>query len=131
MHKALLLTSTLGFVLLVFVASSRGDATSDVLEPFDDTEEPITGTPAVAQPGTPIYEATAPYSIGGPAAEWSREQLGVEERAVADRGLNEDQTEVQSAYAAASVALAEKGRAEAAALSLGLDGPLDGTGVVP
>lgn len=117
-------------IVIATAGSSRGDGES-ADSPPEAVDEPVTGTPIEPLPGTPTYDALAPYTIGGPEAAWSYEQLRPEEKVVADRGLDEDQTAVQDAYAGASAALAAKAHAEAAALQLGFDGPLEETGVVP
>lgn len=120
-------------IVLATVAPSRGDGESPTPVP-ESSSEPITGTPAEPLPGTPrepLHEPFTPYGIGGPQAAWSYEQLTVEEKAVADRGLDEDQTAIQDAYAAASAALAATAAADQAALQLGFDESLEETGVVP
>jgi len=65
------------------------------------------------------------------SAAWTYDQLTPEEKITADRGLNEDQTQIQNGYAAASAALVERATAERAALQLGVDEPLGTTGVIP
>jgi hypothetical protein len=121
-------------IVLATVAPSRGDGESTESPPVPDSSgEPITGTPAEPLPGPrePRHEPFTPYSIGGPQAAWTYEQLKPEEKVVADRGLNEDQSAVQDAYAAASAALAANAAADRAALQLGVDESLQETGVVP
>ncbi len=69
---------------------------------------------------------TSDSIIGSPDPE---DSTGVP--VIADRGLDEDQTAVQSGYAAATAALAEQATADRAALQLGVDEALEETGVVP
>jgi hypothetical protein len=71
-----------------------------------------------------------PYSVGGPEAVWSYETLTMDEKAVADRGLNEDDSAVQNGYAAAAHTLAARAKSESAAVQLGTDN-LGEIGVVP
>lgn len=99
---------------LMFVSSSRGD---------DVPEEEVPPVPVPT-------ELFIPYDIGGEAAAWEYAELTPDDQVTADRGLNEDQTTVQNAYAAASAAAAEEADVSAAANQLGLDDP-DETGVVP
>ena len=111
-------------------ASSRGDG--EVAEPTS-TDEPVVGSPIEPLPGSdgPQHQPFTPYDYGGPRAAWTYEQLTREEKVAADRGLNEDQMQIQSGYAAASAALSEQAMAERAALQLGVDEPLATIGVFP
>lgn len=116
-------------IVLATVSTSRGDGESS--ESASASDEPITGTPVEPSgSGEPVIESLV-YDIGPPEAAWSYEQLSGAEKAVADRGLDEDQTAVQSGYAAATAALAEQATADRAALQLGVDEALEETGVVP
>jgi len=118
-------------IVFATMSSSRGDEASDPSS--TELTEPITGTAVEPTPGPrePVHEPFTPYDFGGPQAAWSYEQLTKEEKQVADRGLNEDQTAIQNDYAAATAALAAKASADRAALQLGVDESLGETGVVP
>lgn len=96
-------------------------------------DEPITGTPATPTPGSEesVHNPFTPYEIGGPQAAWSYEQLQPAEKVVADRGVEDDRSAVQTAYAADVARLALEAGANSAALQLGIDVPLAETGVVP
>ena len=115
---------------LATVVPSRGEGDPVVAEP---SVEPVIGQPVepLPAPMEPRHEPFTPYEYGGPPAAWSYEQLTVAERAVADRGLNEDQTAVQAGYAAASATMAALASEQRAALQLGVDEPLGEIGVVP
>ncbi len=133
MHKVFLLFASVGFVLALFITSSRGDVEPfDEPEPIDETTEPITGEAVMPNPGSeqPMRDPFAPYDIGGSAAAWRLQDLGAEEQAVAVRGLEDDQQEVQAAYADAARDMAMRARAESAARSLHID-HLAEIGVVP
>ena len=119
------------FAIVVATASSRGDG--EVIEPAGATDEPVFGTPIEPLAGSdvPEHQPFMPYEYGGPCAAWSYEQLTPEEKVAADRGLNEDQAQIQNGYAAASMALSVQATAQRAALQLGVDEPLDTTGVIP
>ena len=114
-------------IVVATVSISRGDDEST--EP-PASDEPITGTPVQGSGSAEPVEVLS-YDIGPPEAAWSYEQLSGAEKAVADRGLDEDQTAVQSGYAAATAALAAQATADRAALQLGVDEALEETGVVP
>ncbi len=123
----------IGVVLAIVVATTSSPGDGEAVEPVSATDEPVIGTPIEPLPGSdvPQHQPFTPYDHGGPRAAWSYEQLTPEEKLTADRGLNEDQTQIQNGYAAASAALAERATAERAALQLGVDEPLDTTGVIP
>lgn len=118
-------------VVFATMSSSRGDGEPSA--PLPTEPEPITGPAVEPTPGPrePVHELFTPYDFGGPQAAWSYEQLTPEEKQVADRGLDEDQTAIQNAYAAATAAHAAKAWADRAALQLGFDESLGETGVVP
>ena len=80
---------------------------------------------------TPPRDPFKPYDIGGAEAAWRYEDLTADERAVADQGLDEDQSKVQDAYAGAAKAMAARAKADSAAIQLGADPNLDQLGVVP
>ena len=130
MHKIFLLIASVGFVLALFISSSRGDVES-IDESVDDTTEPITGEPVMPNPGSeqPMRDPFTPHDIGTEAA-WRLEDLTAEEQAVAVRGLDHDQSAVQDAYAAAARGIAERARAESAAIVLRIP-QLAQIGVVP
>jgi hypothetical protein len=120
-------------VLVATVATTRsdtgGEATSGSAEP-----EPISGTVAMPQPGSE-HEAKEPFvqyssgQEGDPTTLWSYQQLGSDQQRIVDRGLSDDYSAVNAAYAAAAKRRIDQARAEAAATQLGADN-LDTTGVV-
>jgi hypothetical protein len=121
MPKVFFLLTSVGFVLALFISSSRGD-----VEPIDESsdEEPIIGDPIVPLPGSeevPVDPSREP----DPETVWRYEILTAAEKAVMDRGLADDQGAVQAAYAAASADLADQAKAERAAILMGIDVPLD------
>lgn len=121
-------------VVFATMSSSRGDnETSDPA--LTEEAEPITGTEVTPFKGSeqPMKDPFVPYGTGaeGPSDVWKYEDLTAAERAIADHGLNEDQTAVQDNYAAAARAMAVQANAESAAIQLGLDAPLGEIGVVP
>jgi hypothetical protein len=131
MHKIFLLIASVGFVLALFISNSRGDV-EPIDEPVDDTTEPITGEPVTPNPGSeqPMRDPFTPYDIGGAAAAWSLEDLTAEERVVVLRGIDDNQQEVQDAYAEAARDMATRARAQSAAIKLGIQ-QLGQIGVVP
>jgi hypothetical protein len=113
---------------LFAVSTSRGDgeAIEEPVEP-DNTPEvmPLKGAES------PMKDPFTPYDIGGPAAAWRLEDLTPDERVVAMRGLDDDQSDVQAGYADAAKAQADRAKVQAAASQLGVDGDLAEIGVVP
>lgn len=135
MRAILVLCCVAAAILIATVSSSRGDgeSTDSTTVAADETTEPITGTASVPKTGDESIprDPFSPFETGGSAAEWSHDKLTAAEKAVADRGLDEDQSSVQDAYAAASRAMAAQAKADAAATQLGVDDNLDQLGVVP
>jgi hypothetical protein len=120
-------------VLVTTVATTRSDtgeeATSASAEP-----EPISGTIAMPQPGSELAarDPFVQYSTGqegDPATLWSYQQLGSDQQRIVDRGMVQDHSAVNSAFAAAAMRRTDQARAEGAATQLGADN-LDTTGVV-
>ena len=124
-------------VVLAFVRASWGDGDGPSagdepdLDP-DDTTEPITGEAVMPNPGDeqPMRDPFTPYDIGGEAAAWRLEDLTPEEQVVAARGLDEDQSAIQEAYAEVARDMAEQARDAAVTSELGV-AQLAGLGVVP
>jgi hypothetical protein len=134
--RAMLLFLCVAVALVIAtISKSRGEggATDSSAIAEDDTTEPITGKPVMPFKGseTPMKDPFSPYGIGGSEAAWKYEDLTRDEKAVADRGLNEDQAAVQDAYAAAAKGLAARAKSESAAIQLGIDMQLENIGVVP
>lgn len=121
-------------VVLAFVRASYGDGEipEEPDEPIDETAEPITGEPVMPNPGSeqPMRDPFTPYDIGGPAAAWRLEDLTPDEQEVALRGVDANPQQVQSAYASAVAALAQRYASEHAADQLHINA-LDQLGVVP
>jgi hypothetical protein len=124
--------AAIALALLIRVSRGDGDSVDGEEAPIDDTTEPITGDPVMPTPGSeqPMKDPFVPYDIGGPAAAWRLEDLHPEEQVVALRGLDDEQAEVQDAWAQAAHDLATTARAERAALAIGLENSAS-LGVVP
>jgi hypothetical protein len=128
----LILVATIAGIVLATVSISRGDETQAEFPAPSDSTEPITGLPLLPLKGfeQPGRDPFAPYDVGDPNATWEYEDLTADERAVADRGLDEDQTAVQDGYASAAKELGIRAKAESAAIQLGVDMPLEAIGVI-
>lgn len=130
MREVLILAATIAAIVLATVSISRGDgeAQPESPTPVDDTaEQPVLPLKGFEQPGRDPF---VPYDVGDPDATWKYEDLTDDERAVADRGLDEDQTPIQDGYASAAMELGNRAKAESAAIQLGVDMPLEAIGVV-
>ena len=123
-------------VIFATMSPSHGDSEADssLIEVAEPTE-PITGSEVVPFKGAG-QQPKDPFVLYGTGAEqpsdvWTYEELTVAERAIADHGLDEDQSPIQDNYAAAARAMAAQGKAESAAIQLGLDSSLAEIGVAP
>lgn len=113
-------------VVVASVSTSRGDGDTENGSPADAPVMPFKGAK------TPMKDPFAPYGTGEesePGSTWKYEDLSADEKAIADRGLDEDQTAVQDAYAAAARGMAQRAKAEGAAVMLGIDVPLEDIGL--
>ena len=137
MRTLLFLSSVAMSIVLTFARATWGDGVGPSagdehdLDP-DDTTEPITGEAVMPNPGDeqPMRDPFTPYDIGGEAAAWRLEDLTPEEQVVAARGLDEDQSAIQEAYAEVARDMAEQARDAAVTSELGV-AQLAGLGVVP
>ena len=117
---------------LLATSCSAGDSTEATTSSPITVAEPITGAPIAPSPGqeSPARDPFQPHGIGPrPLAEWPYDTLTPEERAVADRGRNQNYTAVHAGYSDGVRLRTAEARAEAAALQLGIDNLA--TGVVP
>lgn len=121
-------------VVLAFVRASYGDGEllEEPEEPIDETTEPIIGEAVTPNPGDeqPMRDPFAPYDIGGAAAAWRLEDLTADERVVAQRGVDDNNQEMQDAYAGAAQDMAATARANSPAIALRMQ-QLGEIGVVP
>lgn len=121
-------------VILAFVRASYGDGEvpEEPGEPIDETTEPITGEAITPNPGDeqPMRDPFTPYDIGGQAAAWRLEDLTAEERVVAQRGVADNNQDVQDAYAGTAQDMAATARANSAGIALRMQ-QLGEIGVVP
>lgn len=119
-------------VILAFARASSWADDGD--EPdFDEGIESITGDPITPQPGSEQRrkDPFSLYDTGAPDAVWPYETLNAEEKLVVDRGRTDTQPEVNAAFALVSAGIAEKAKAHAATIQLGLQTSPGEIGVVP
>jgi hypothetical protein len=123
-------------IVLVFARASWGDGDGGVPDepedPIDELTEPITGEAVMPNPGDerPMRDPFTPYDIGGPEAAWRLQDLTPEEQAVAQRGIDANDQQVQDAYAELARAAGARAQSERAARELQLQ-QLGELGVVP
>jgi hypothetical protein len=132
--KELVLFVVVVLATTVIITTSRGQSTlpSDP-RPTSSESEPTDGIPVSPNTGdeNSIKSPFIPFGIGPPEAAWSYNQLGLDEKAVVDRGRDVVGWEaIHSAYRAAAIQRSAQARALAAAARLGVAN-LDTIGVVP
>ena len=133
MHKVLSFSLVCGVLLIA--ANSRSDVASTVPASPTPIDEPITGTPIVAAPGTTSSvtprDPFAPYDPGPASGLWPYANLSPAERVLADRGRDvTGWDQINGGFAQASAEQAQRAAAAAAASQLGIASVGD-IGVVP
>src|SRR5262249_15555031 len=123
-EDAMRFTYVLAGLVLVFAwaaepSQSDSQAPSAPTLGTSNSDEPITGTAVTPNPGaeTQQKDPFAPYGVGPPEAIWTYSDLSSAEQAQVDR--NRDTTgwqPVHNGYRQASMDLAVKAKAEAAAI---------------
>src|SRR5687767_9210787 len=127
-----------GFIILAAATTRSDDVVSDPSPTTGATPEPITGTPAITEPGSEGFrrDPFSLYPVGptpndkSPKPLWRYEDLTPPEQANVDR--NRDATgwaPIHDAFAAASAERAHQAAAASAAAQLGISNI--GIGVVP
>ncbi len=135
MFKVFFVTSFAVLVLALAAASQSAPTPTppefDEATRVSDAAEPITGAPAIPNPGDAIEvkDPFAPYGIGPAEEAITRDQLRPDERAAADRASNHDAQTLEK-YRKAVLQKSASITAEAAARQLGVDN-LKTVGVVP
>ncbi len=110
--------------VLATISPSRGDSeASEEAASTDDPAEPITKAASMPFKGSesPMRDPFAPYDVGDSNGVWKYEDLTADEKAVADQGLDQDQSKIQDGYAAAAKDIAARAKSDAAAIQLGVE----------